>query len=63
MKKFIKVVQRLEPPKGDARTLAFIMKNQDQDLLVHISFPPPYVDPERLPNQGSYVGNAHGGYN
>lgn len=37
-----------KPPKGDARTLAYIMKNQDQDLLTHISIPSPHVDTKEL---------------
>ena len=32
----------------DARKLAFIMKNQDQDLLAHITIPPPHAYTEEL---------------
>ena len=44
----IKVIQKLEPLKGDARTLFFIMNNQDQDLLEHIDIPPPHANIEEL---------------
>jgi hypothetical protein len=29
MKELVKALKKLESPMGDARTLAFIMKNQD----------------------------------
>lgn len=45
MTKLIKEIKKLEPLKGYDRTLAFIMKNQDQDLLAHIS---PHVDNEEF---------------
>ena len=48
MKEVIKVVKRAEPPKDDARTLAFIMKSQDQDHLAHISIPPPHIEAKEL---------------
>lgn len=47
MSKFMKAIKNLEPPNGDARTLSFIMKNQDQDLLGHITIPP-HVDTKEL---------------
>lgn len=48
MDELVKVIKKLEPPMGDVRTLAFVMKNQDQDFLAHISIPPPHVDTEDL---------------
>ncbi len=33
---------------GDAWTLAFIMKNQDQDFLAHIVIPPPHANIKQL---------------
>ena len=48
IKEFIKAIKRLDPPKGDVRKISFIMKNQDYDLLAHISIPPPYADTEEL---------------
>lgn len=48
MKELIKVVKRPEPPKSDARTLAFIMNNKDQDLLAHIFIHFPHSDTKQL---------------
>lgn len=44
----IKEIKKPEPPKGDAKIFSFIMKNQDQDLLAHISIMPPHTDIEEL---------------
>lgn len=48
MKEFIKVVKRPKTPNGDARTLAFIMKNQYQDLLTHIFIPPAHAKTKEM---------------
>lgn len=48
MVKLVKFIKKPEPPTGDAQPLAFIMKNQDQDLLAHIAIPPPHADTEEL---------------
>lgn len=48
MKELIKEMNMPKPPKGNARTLAFIMRNQDQELLAHIVIPPPHTDIEEL---------------
>lgn len=44
MVELIKEVKKPKPPKGEAKKLAFIMKNQDQDLLEHIFTPFPYAN-------------------
>ena len=46
MKELVKALKKLEPPVSDAQTLAFIMKNQDYDLLAHIAIPPPHANTE-----------------
>lgn len=48
MRELVKSIKTLEPPTSDAWALSFIMKNQDQDLLVHIAIPPPHTDIKEL---------------
>ena len=48
MVELIKAVKKSKPPKGDTKTLNFILKNHDQDLLAHIAIPLPHVDIEYL---------------
>lgn len=67
MVELIKAIKKLEPPKGNSRTLSFIMKSQDQDLLVHITIPPPHidigdVDSKILSDEGGHTWKSHGGY-
>lgn len=48
MKGLIKEKSKSEPPKGDATTLSFIMKNQDKNLLANIVIPPPHAETKEL---------------
>ena len=48
MTKLIKAIKNSDLPKGDAKILAFIIKNQDCDLLKNISIQCPYTDTNEL---------------
>lgn len=48
MKEIINYIKKHEPLMVDAWKLAFIMKNQDQDLLAHIAIPPPHANTVEL---------------
>ena len=53
MMELIKVIKKPRPSKGDTRTLSFIMKNQDQDILTHISISPlVYANIEEMTPKG-----------
>ena len=40
MIELIESLKKPEPPLGDARTLAFVMSDQNQDLFTHVAIPP-----------------------
>lgn len=42
------IVKMLEPPKDYAKTLAFITKNQNEDLFVHITIIFPHTNIEEV---------------
>ena len=48
MKELVEALKKPELPKGDAHTLVFIMKNQNQDLFDHIFIPSLHADTKDL---------------
>ena len=43
----VKEIKMPGPSMSDVQTLAFIVKNQDQDKLTHIEIPPFHDDTEK----------------
>ena len=48
IRELVEALKKLEPPVGDAQTLAFVMSDQNQDLFTHVFIPPLQVDIEDL---------------
>ncbi len=55
IRELIEALKKLEPLMGDAKTLAFVKSDQNQDLFAHIGIPPLHVDIEDLTPKGYQI--------